>query len=612
MQTALYRAERPEVLEDIIGQTQIVRILRNQIKKGTVSQAYLFSGTHGTGKTSTARILAKALNCVEADKCTGDNVPCGKCENCMAIKEGRFVDVVELDAASNNGVDDLRAIIELTKYPPTVGKYKVFIIDEVHMLSTAAENAFLKTLEEPPEYAVFILATTDPQKVRDTIRSRCMQLNFRRVSEKELEQGMKRICDKRGVAIDADALQVLSEKAAGSVRDALSLLEQCMAADDDRINRDLVLEYTGSAGDEFFIKLTDAVSESSLGDVMLAIDEAIRAGKDAKQLMKDWLAHYRNIMLCKYIDNPEKIVKTSLENIERFKDQSKTLDIATIEKSMRLISEYINLGKHSDRPRILLETLALRLSLGDIGASSDELASSRGVERATRASQSDREKEAAVSISRASRQLSETQAIPTAHAEHTVQATNAQEQELQVAYNAQAIKEQEHEVIERFEPPVQSKENLEADMKLARATVPSGESGSMWKTICARMIKQQSGFAIVQKCSRAKSFSDGELLVAVKKNKLSIASQFVQQLDKIAKDCFGSGVYVKIIAGEIDLVQGREEHGLVEEELVMSEEAPIEEQEYMSEGFEEAEDVTADLGDRLEDFFGMKPKINDK
>ena len=187
MQPALYRAERPEVFDDIIGQKHIVRILQNQIRTGTVSQAYLFAGTHGTGKTSTARILAKAVNCLEGEPGDpGVNLPCGKCENCEAIREGRFVDCIELDAASNNGVDDLRSIIDMVKYPPTVGRYKVYIIDEVHMLSTAAENAFLKTLEEPPEHAIFILATTDPQKVRATIRSRCMQLNFRRVTEGEL------------------------------------------------------------------------------------------------------------------------------------------------------------------------------------------------------------------------------------------------------------------------------------------------------------------------------------------------------------------------------------------------------------------------------------------
>ena len=195
MQPALYRAERPEVFEEIIGQKHIVRILQNQIRTGTVSQAYLFAGTHGTGKTSTARILAKAVNCMAGEPGDpGADLPCGKCENCEAIREGRFVDVIELDAASNNGVDDLRAIIEMVKYPPAVGRYKVYIIDEVHMLSTAAENAFLKTLEEPPEHAIFILATTDPQKVRSTIRSRCMQLNFRRVTEEELVEGMKRIC----------------------------------------------------------------------------------------------------------------------------------------------------------------------------------------------------------------------------------------------------------------------------------------------------------------------------------------------------------------------------------------------------------------------------------
>ena len=306
MQLALYRSERPEVFEDIIGQKHIVRILQNQIRTGTVSQAYLFSGTHGTGKTSTARILAKAVNCMVgepgtpgADLGEGRTIPCGHCANCEAIREGRFVDCIELDAASNNGVDDLRAIIEMVKYPPTVGRYKVYIIDEVHMLSQAAENAFLKTLEEPPEHAIFILATTDPQKVRSTIRSRCMQLNFKRVTESELAAGMERICAKRGIEVTRDALVTIASRADGSVRDALSILEQCIAAGDKKLDRNLVLEYTGAAGEDFFLALTGAVASGDIGKALIYIDEIAKRGKDAKQILKDWLMHYRNLMVCR-------------------------------------------------------------------------------------------------------------------------------------------------------------------------------------------------------------------------------------------------------------------------------------------------------------------------
>ena len=369
MQPALYRAERPEVFEEVIGQKHIVRILQNQIRTGTVSQAYLFAGTHGTGKTSTARILAKAVNCTEGEPGDpGVNLPCGKCANCEAIREGRFVDVIELDAASNNGVDDLRAIIEMVKYPPAVGKYKVYIIDEVHMLSTAAENAFLKTLEEPPEHAIFILATTDPQKVRSTIRSRCMQLNFRRVTEEELIEGMKRICSRRGIHATDDALSTIASRADGSVRDALSILEQCTAAGDKELNRAAVLEYTGAAGADFFLALTGAVIAGDAGKALVYIDEIIRRGKDPRQILKDWLKHMRDLMIVKYVGKAERIVGSSGENISRLRAQADQTDSAFIEKAIRLISEYINLGRYSERPRILLETAAVRLASPDDAA----------------------------------------------------------------------------------------------------------------------------------------------------------------------------------------------------------------------------------------------------
>ena len=376
MQRALYRAERPEVFEDIIGQKHIVKILQNQIRTDTVSQAYLFAGTHGTGKTSTARILAKAVNCTGGT----DAPPCGSCENCEAIREGRFVDCIEIDAASNNGVDDLRAIIEMVKYPPTIGKYKVYIIDEVHMLSTAAENAFLKTLEEPPEHAIFILATTDPQKVRQTIRSRCMQLNFKRVTEDELIEGMDRICAKRGISATRDALATIASRADGSVRDALSILEQCMAAGDKELTRAAVLEYTGAAGEDFFLALTGAVIDHDAGKVLVYIDEIVKRGKDTRQILKDWLRHFRDLMIVKYVGKAERIIGASTENIDRLRAQAKGVDAVFIEKAIRLISEYINLGRYSERPRILLETAAVRLAAPQGSAAAGAAGTARGTD----------------------------------------------------------------------------------------------------------------------------------------------------------------------------------------------------------------------------------------
>ena len=503
MQLALYRAERPEVFEDIIGQKHIVKILENQIRTGTVSQAYLFAGTHGTGKTSTARILAKAVNCMG----DADLPPCGKCENCEAIREGRFPDVVELDAASNNGVDDLRSIIEMVKYPPAVGRYKVYIIDEVHMLSTAAENAFLKTLEEPPEHAIFILATTDPQKVRATIRSRCMQLNFRRVTEEELAEGMQRICAKRGINATPDALSTIASRADGSVRDALSILEQCMAAGDKELTRAAVLEYTGAAGEDFYLALTGAVIAGDPGKALVYIDEILKRGKDARQILKDWLKHYRDLMVVKYVGKAERIVRASSENIERLRAQASQLEAEHIERAIRLISEYINLGRYSERPRILLETAAVRLAAPDEGA------------------------------------VTPMQRVPIKHV-----ATSGSARTAKAVNTAPA---------ESMPAPV----NASAQREAAPAPEPRpartlqreqpGEPAEMWDRIVREVSAEEPSFmSLVGRNSKGTGFEAGELLVIVSPGKLKIAEDQSKSISRIAKALYGDEVYVTLRGGD--------------------------------------------------------------
>lgn len=362
MHLALYRSERPERFNEIIGQKHIVRILQHQLETDNVSQAYLFTGTRGTGKTTTARILAKALNCT-GNPADGQ-LPCGECENCKAIKEGRFLDVIEMDAASNNGVDDIRDLIDRVNYPPMVGRYKVYIIDEVHMLSTSAENAFLKTLEEPPEHVIFILATTNPEKVRETIRSRCMRLDFRRVSEDDLIEGMERICRRKQVNITRDALALVAQKADGSVRDGLSILEQCISGGDALVDLETVEDYLGSAGMDFYLCLTQNVIEHNMAEALKRVGDALRTGCDAKQIFSDWLEHYRNLMVVRYVDDAKRLINASEENIGRMRLQASQMDADSLEVSIRLLSEYINLARSSTQPRILLETAALHLMNG--------------------------------------------------------------------------------------------------------------------------------------------------------------------------------------------------------------------------------------------------------
>ena len=539
MQPALYRAERPEVFEDIIGQRHIVRILQNQIRTGTVSQAYLFAGTHGTGKTSTARILAKAVNCVGTDYEPGsgaadgtDLPPCGHCENCEAIREGSFVDVIELDAASNNGVDDLRSIIDMVKYPPALGRYKVFIIDEVHMLSTAAENAFLKTLEEPPAYAIFILATTDPQKVRATIRSRCMELNFRRVTEDELIAGMERICSKRGIKATRDALSTIASRADGSVRDALSILEQCMAAGDAEIGRSEVLEYTGAAGDDFFLALTGAVIDRDAGKALIYIDEIMKRGKDARQILKDWQGHLRDLMIVKYVGRAERIVGASQENLSRLRVQAEKTDAAFIERSIRLISEYINIGRYSERPRILLETAAVRLA-DPAGGATEAGAPPFGQSAAQRP---------------AGRRMA---AAPGAGPVRQPSASAAGRRPDEGAHMAD-----DHGAGQAGQMHVQAhaSANANSNAEAAPAIMPVSDPGTpeeMWDRIVREVTATDRSFlSMVGRNSAVKSFESGELSITVSPGKIRFAEDKSADIARIAKALYGSDVFVTIRAGE--------------------------------------------------------------
>ncbi|MBQ6622328.1 MAG: DNA polymerase III subunit gamma/tau [Mogibacterium sp.] len=514
MHLALYRSERPERFEEIIGQKHIVRILRNQLAQGTVSQAYLFTGTRGTGKTTTARILAKAVNCT-ADLPDRDK-PCCTCPNCEAIRQGRFLDVVELDAASNNGVEDLRAIIDSVQYPPVIGQYKVYIIDEVHMLSAAAENAFLKTLEEPPEYAIFILATTNPEKVRATIRSRCMTLNFKRVSETELISGMRQICSRKGVRITDEALGVVASRADGSVRDGLSILEQCISAGDELVTEDLVLEYIGSAGTGFYLELTDAIRSGETGRVLTLVTQAVREGKDARQLLADGLAHYRDLMVVKYVQDPKGVVNASEENISRLRAQAEAFTAEELEFSIRLLSEYLNLGRYSTQPRILLETALIRLMNG-------AQAPLTGMPQAA--------PRASGSIRRP--------APPQAPAR---QAPPAQSAPIRPKAAPQIAREAEPS--KKPAKPAPSQQPFDAE--------------KLWTDICEEISRSDLSFQImVGGNSRVDFFRNDELRIIVKKNKLALAENSRPLIERAAKQLLGSRTFVTLRGGDITTMQAK-------------------------------------------------------
>ena len=360
MYKALYRSYRPEIFEEVLGQEHVIRILRNQVAADQVSHAYLFCGTRGTGKTTIARLLAKAVNCT-----SDGNRPCGVCANCRSIQEGSFMDLIEIDAAANNGVDNIRELRESVNYPPAVGRKKVYIMDEVHMLSASAYNALLKTLEEPPENVMFILCTTEPEKLPATILSRCVRMDFRRVSEQALMQRLTEICADRGLVVDESGLALIAQAADGSVRDGLSILEQCISGRTGTVSREDVLDAIGTVGEEDLIALTDAVMQRRVADGLLMIEDMLRKGRDARQIIQGWMGHYRNLLLVKFLDDPSGTVSMSMENVGRMSVQAERLEIGAITGAVRELSQTLYDAKRSTQPRVLLEMVFVKLAAGD-------------------------------------------------------------------------------------------------------------------------------------------------------------------------------------------------------------------------------------------------------
>ena len=272
------------------------------------------------------------------------------------------MDVIEIDAASNNGVENIRELRESVKYPPAVGRKKVYIVDEVHMLSTGAFNALLKTLEEPPENVMFILATTEPQKLPATILSRCMRLDFKRVPEDVLAKGMAKICEQKEIEVSQGALRLIAANADGSVRDGLSILDQCISGGQRKVEREDVLEFLGTAGEEVFLELTEKVLLRQPSEALVLLEQILADGKDVRQFMKDWLAHYRNLLITKFIKKPEDMLNLSPENVERLRRQSDSLDLSDINHAIIELSRTMAEAKWSTQPRILLELCIVKLA----------------------------------------------------------------------------------------------------------------------------------------------------------------------------------------------------------------------------------------------------------
>ena len=357
MYTALYRKWRPRKFEDVYGQEQVTETLKNELKNSKISHAYLLCGTRGTGKTSTARLLAKAANC----SAPVDYNPCDSCDSCVSINEGSSIDVIEIDAASNRGIDDIRNLREAIKFTPTLGKYKVYIIDEVHMLTNEAFNALLKTLEEPPSYVMFILATTEPHKLPATILSRCQRFDFKRISIQNIMLHLKDICGHEGMSAEEAALRIIARNADGAMRDALSILDQCAVYGGKSISENTVLEVLGISGDQHLMEIGEAILKGDAAKSILIIDELSAGGKDINQFIKDLTAHYRNLLMTKILDKPEDVIDMSSEGIQALKNSASHFDRENIVRCIKHLSELENEAKWYSNPRILLEVTIVRM-----------------------------------------------------------------------------------------------------------------------------------------------------------------------------------------------------------------------------------------------------------
>ena len=355
---ALYRKWRPMRFDDIVGQKQVSDTLKTAVANGRTSHAYLFCGTRGTGKTSTAKIFSRAVNCESPI----DGEPCNECPTCKGILDGSILDVYEMDAASNRGVENIREIRDEVIYTPVGCKYKVYIIDEVHMLTAEAFNALLKTLEEPPHHAIFILATTEPHKIPATILSRCQRFDFKRISVDDIACRISKITSAEGINITTDAIETVAELGDGSMRDAISILDRCSVYGSEELTSDRIADIMGVVGPSKLFEICDAVSENNAKLAVKLADEILREGKEAQNLIENLIDHYRILLACKTTDKPADLIEKTETAAEKFAAQSVKYGVERILYSIKTLGEYLAQAKWLSKPKLAVTQAVVRLS----------------------------------------------------------------------------------------------------------------------------------------------------------------------------------------------------------------------------------------------------------
>ena len=354
--TALYRVYRPQTFQDVVGQEHVTITLRNALRESRLSHAYLFNGPRGTGKTSAAKIMAKAVNCEQPI----DGEPCNQCETCKAISNGSVTDVLEIDAASNRGVEEIRDIRDKVKFAPSDVRYKVYIIDEVHMLTTEAFNALLKTLEEPPSHVIFILATTEPHKLPATIISRCQRFDFHRIPLKVMVNLLQKICESQGVRVEEQALQLVAKMAEGGARDALSLLDQAISYSKDEVRASDIMQITGTVAQTYFSVLAHHIVRCDVAQVMEQFDQVMVQGKDPEQFLHDFLYYYRDMLLLKTAPQLEEIVERTMID-DQFAEVAKLYSLSDLYATIEMCNAALAQLKWSTYARVLVELTLVKM-----------------------------------------------------------------------------------------------------------------------------------------------------------------------------------------------------------------------------------------------------------